>query len=165
MSKEGQPPARPAAQAGSSGKAEGVGLEVGGVHSNADLSWLDLWGLNPETRAYLEAARRNATCTHAPQRNEGAGDGSKEITTPEKLRKFQRALYRKAKDHTSECLAMKRLGKPDTGNPSVRFDEGSESDGHWRKPFNPSAPAYSTSGAWRMFEGRPYYSHGAPSGA
>ena len=41
---------------------------------------------------------------------------------------------------------MKRLGKPDTGNPSVRFDEGSESDGHWRKPFNPSAPAYSTTG-------------------
>ena len=24
----------------------------------------------------------------------------------------------------TECLAMKRPGKPDTGNPSVRFDEG-----------------------------------------
>ena len=34
-------------------------------------------------------------------------------------------------DSTSECLVMKRLGKPDTGNPSVRFDEGSELDGHW----------------------------------
>jgi len=43
-----------------------------------------------------------------------------------------------------EYLAMKRFGKPDTGNPSVRFDEGSESDGHWFMPFNPSAPAYST---------------------
>src|SRR5437867_7536984 len=41
---------------------------------------------------------------------------------------------------------MKRPGKPDTGNPSVRFDEGSESDGHWLTPFNPSAPAYSTTG-------------------
>jgi hypothetical protein len=25
-----------------------------------------------------------------------------------------------------ECIAMNQLGKPDTGNPSVRFDEGSE---------------------------------------
>jgi hypothetical protein len=39
---------------------------------------------------------------------------------------------------------MKRLGKPDTGNPSVRFDEGPELDGHWLMPFNPSPPAYST---------------------
>src|SRR5205807_2073697 len=44
--------------------------------------------------------------------------------------------------------AAKRLGKPDTGNPSVRFDEGSESDGHWRKPLTPSSPAYSTHGVW-----------------
>lgn len=51
---------------------------------------------------------------------------------------------------TYECLAMKRLGKPDTGNPSVRFDEGSESDGHWRKPFIPSAPAYSTTGFGKL---------------
>jgi len=39
---------------------------------------------------------------------------------------------------------MKHPGKPDTGNPSVRFDEGSESDGHWPTPLTPSAPAYST---------------------
>src|SRR6059036_2397099 len=121
--------AQPAAQAGSSGEAAAVGLEVGGVHNKDDLSWLDLWALNPETRAYLKAYRRNAACSHAPQRREGAGDGSQEITTPEKLRKLQRALYRKAKalNRTAEYLAMKRLGKPDTGNPSVRFDEGSES--------------------------------------
>ena len=62
------------------------------------LSWLDLWALGPETRAYLKAAaRRNAACPHARQRREGAGDGSQEITTPQKLRKLQRALYRKAK--------------------------------------------------------------------
>jgi group II intron reverse transcriptase/maturase len=32
-----------------------------------------------------------------PQRSEGTGDGSQEIETPEKIRKLQRALYRKAK--------------------------------------------------------------------
>ena len=41
-------------------------------------------------------------------------------------------------------LTMNGLGKPDAGNPHVRFDEGSESDGLWLAPFNPSAPAYST---------------------
>jgi len=86
-----------AEQAGSPGKAAGVGLEVGGVHSSDDMSWLDLWALNPETRAYLKSYRRDAACPHGPQRGKGAGDGSKELTTPEKLRKLQRALYRKAK--------------------------------------------------------------------
>src|SRR5437870_8025379 len=89
--------AQPVAQAGSPGEATTIGREVGGVHNKDDLSWLDLWALNPETRAYLKAYRRNAACSHAQQRSEGAGDGSKEITTPEKLRKLQRALYRKAK--------------------------------------------------------------------
>ena len=51
---------------------------------------------------------------------------------------------------------MKRLGKPDTGNPSVRFDEGSESDGHWPKPFNPSAPTYSTTGFGRSPKSKAY---------
>jgi hypothetical protein len=86
-----------AVQAGSSGKAALVGSEVGGVHINEDGSWLDLWALNPETRAYLKSVARNAACTHAPQRSKGAGDGSQEIATPEKLRKLQRALYHKAK--------------------------------------------------------------------
>jgi group II intron reverse transcriptase/maturase len=94
---EGQPKTQPTVQAGSTGEAAAVGLEVGGVHSNDEASWLDLWVLNPETRAYLKAARRNAACSHARQRSEGAGDGSKEIATPQKLQKLQRALYRKAK--------------------------------------------------------------------
>src|SRR5439155_194300 len=89
--------AQRATQAGSSGEAVAVGLGVGGVHNKDDLSWLDLWALNPETRAYLKAYRRNAACSHAQQRSEGAGDGSPEIITPQKLRKLQRALYRKAK--------------------------------------------------------------------
>lgn len=94
---EAKTKAQSATQAGSPGKVEEVGLEVGGVHSNDDGSWLDLWALDPETRAYLKSAGRNAACPHAPQRSKGAGDGSQEITTPEKLRKLQRALYRKAK--------------------------------------------------------------------
>src|SRR2546428_11544215 len=89
--------AQRAVQTGSSGEAAAVGLEVGGVHNKDDLRWLDLWALNPETRAYLKAYRRNAACSHAQQRSEGAGDGSQEITTPEKLQKLHRALYRKAK--------------------------------------------------------------------
>src|SRR2546427_4703294 len=89
--------AQRATQAGSSGEAVAVGLGVGGVHNKDDLRWLDLWALNPETRAYLKSYRRNATCSHAQQRSKGAGDGSQEITTPPKLRKLQRALYRKAK--------------------------------------------------------------------
>src|SRR5512140_4003013 len=95
---EGIPKTQLHAQAGSSGEAAGVGLEVGGVHSSDDASWLDLWALASETRAYLKAVvQRNAACPHARQRSEGVGDGSKEIATPQKLRKLQRALYRKAK--------------------------------------------------------------------
>src|ERR1019366_1713873 len=69
-------------------------------------------------------------------------------------------------DRPSECLVMKHPGKPDTGNPSVRFDEGPESDGHWRKPFNPSAPAYSTTELevdWPRLEGGPGTAQPAPS--
>ena len=94
---EGIPKTQSDAQAGSPGEAAGVGLEVGGAHGNAEMSWLDLWALDPETRACLKSVRRSAACMHAPQRSEGVGDGSQEITTPQKLRKLQRALYRKAK--------------------------------------------------------------------
>ena len=135
---EGEPKAQPAAQAGPSGEAAGVGLEVGGVHSKDGRP-----GLSP----------RDATCSHARQRSAGAGNGLQEIRIPQKLRKLQHALCRKAKAQ-AEYSAVKRLGKPDTGNPSVRFDEGSESDGHWHMPFTPSAPAYSTDGAWLDHEAR-----------
>jgi len=94
---EGLPNTQAATQAGPSSEVAAVGSEVGGVHSNDDGRWLDLWALNPETRAYLKSVARNATCPQARQRSEGAGDGSQEITTPQKLRKLQHALYRKAK--------------------------------------------------------------------
>jgi len=42
-------------------------------------------------------AQRGGTCQHASQRSEGVGDGPQGIITPAKLRKLQRALYRKAK--------------------------------------------------------------------
>jgi hypothetical protein len=35
-----------------------------------------------------------------------------------------RVEIRMKKNGPAECLAMKRPGKPDTGNPSVRFDVG-----------------------------------------
>ena len=89
--------AQSVAQAGSSGEAAGVGSAVGGVRSSDEHNWLDLWALNPETRAYLSSARRDAACSHARSRREGAGDGPQGITTPEKLRHLQDTLYRKAK--------------------------------------------------------------------
>ena len=90
---------QPAAQAGSPGETAAEGAEVGGVHSNPDLEWLDLHALNAETRAYLKERRRDPACTHACPRSEGQGDGSEEseIRTPDKIRKLQRTLYRKAK--------------------------------------------------------------------
>ena len=105
--------AQPAAQAGPPGEAAAVGSEVGGVHSNDDLNWLDLWALYPQTRAYLKSVRRDATYPHAQQRSEGAGHGSQEITTPQKLRKLQRALYRKAglpdSTYAAFCEAIEAL--------------------------------------------------------
>jgi len=84
-------------QTGSTGEAASVGLGVGGVHNKDEMNWLDLWALNPETRAFLTSYRRDAACPQASQRSKGAGDGSQEILTPIQLQKLQRALYRKAK--------------------------------------------------------------------
>ena len=143
--------AQPAAQAGSPGEAAAVGWEVGGVHSNDDLNGLDLWALNPQTRACLKSVRRDAAYPHAQPRSEGAGNGSPEITTPQKLRKLQRALYRKAK------------AQPGMALPNVVRRSGSESRIREIRPSglmrgrsltvigaslsSRRAPAYSTGGA------------------
>jgi len=100
MSQE-QSRVRTDAQAGNPGKAAAVGPEVGGVRSNDDQNWVDLWALSPEYRRQLREVTRDAACSQALPRSKGAGDGSQEITTPEKLRKLQRALYRKAKAEPS----------------------------------------------------------------
>ena len=47
------------------------------------------------------------------------------LKTPEKIRELQRKLYRKAKQVLKgESLRMKIIGKPYSGKPNVRFDEG-----------------------------------------
>jgi group II intron reverse transcriptase/maturase len=84
-------------QVGPPDKPERIGVEVGGVHSSAAESWTDLWTLKAEVRRELKGASRNAACSHTEPRSEGQGDGSQEIETPEKIRKLQRTLYRKAK--------------------------------------------------------------------
>src|SRR5262245_21543130 len=88
------------AQAGSTSKAASVGPAVGGVHSKRAKSWKDESGsVSPEHLAWLKARRRDSARSQASQRSEGQGDGSgrTEIRTPEKVRKLQRTLYRKAK--------------------------------------------------------------------
>jgi RNA-directed DNA polymerase len=63
--------------------------EVGGVRSSDD-SVLDLWFGEPTEE------RRDATCSVGPKRRAGCGDGRQKLTTPEKVRKLQITLYRKA---------------------------------------------------------------------
>jgi hypothetical protein len=120
-------PVQPVGQAGSPGKTTGVGLEVGVLRSS-------------EEAPIIGAEQRRDTCPHVrSDRGRWPRQG---------IRRFD--VYVINPDSSSRGKPGGRigLGKPDTGNPSVRFDEGSESDGHWRLPFNPSAPAYSTSGAF-----------------
>lgn len=95
--RQAQAKTQTATQASSPGKVEEVGLEVGGVHSSATENWTDLWTLEAETRHQLKEASRNAACSQTLPRSEGQGDGSQEIQTPQKVRKLQRTLYRKAK--------------------------------------------------------------------
>jgi len=84
---------QPFAQAGVTGQAEAAAPEVGVLHSI-----VDLWALDAGYRAQLrEDAKRGGTCSDAPRRSKGPGDGPKGIETPEKVRKLQIALYRKAK--------------------------------------------------------------------
>jgi hypothetical protein len=88
------------AQAGPSGEAKGVGSAVGGGRSRSVPSWKDETGnMTPEHLAWLAERRRASACSQASQRSEGQGDGSvrAEIRTPDKVRKLQRTLYRKAK--------------------------------------------------------------------
>ena len=59
------------------------------------------------------------------RRSEGKGIARSVVETPEKIRELQRKLYRKAKQVLNgECLQMKIIGKPYSGKPNVRFDEG-----------------------------------------
>jgi RNA-directed DNA polymerase len=80
-------------QAGQTGKAGQAQADGRVLRSSAD---------PPETKTCGE--QRGGTCLNASQRSDGRGDGEEEgaylfdsITTPPKVRKLQRTLYRKAK--------------------------------------------------------------------
>jgi RNA-directed DNA polymerase len=90
---------QPVEQAGAPGKAADAGTEVGGVRSSKEQSQVYLGVLTTEERAWLKALSRDSACSRASLRSEGKGDGSgqTEIITPDKIRKLQRTLYRKAK--------------------------------------------------------------------
>jgi len=72
------------------GKAAQAMAGVGGVRSS-DEAAPDLWfGQSAEER-------RDATCSAESKRNEGRGDGPQGLPAPDKVRKLQITLYRKAK--------------------------------------------------------------------
>src|ERR1700730_8680806 len=56
------------------------------------------------------------------------------LATPDRIRSLQRKLYRKAKAEASftVCPTVKPVGKPDAGNPHVRFDERGRETGRCR---------------------------------
>jgi hypothetical protein len=59
------------------------------------------------------------------RRSEGKGIAQSVLETPEKIRELQRKLYRKSKQGSmGESHRMKIIGKPYSGKPNVRFDEG-----------------------------------------
>ena len=89
----GREATQPSVQAGATGETGVATAEVGVLRSI-----VDLWTLDADGRAQLrESARREGTCSDACKRGEGRGDGPRGIQTPEKVRKLQIALYRKAK--------------------------------------------------------------------
>ena len=93
------------------GKADAARGAVGSVHSSDE-------GRN-ETGAkgpnLVEVNSEAQDCAMAPVW---------EIATTTKVRAFQRTLCRTAKRTASIARAVNGPGKPDAGNPPVRFDEG-----------------------------------------
>jgi RNA-directed DNA polymerase len=71
-------------------KAAEATTEVGGVRSSDD-PVPDLWFGQPTEE------RRDVTCSAEVKRNEGRGDGPQGLPAPDKVRKLQITLYRKAK--------------------------------------------------------------------
>src|SRR5215207_8603774 len=77
--------AQPAAQAGNREAARVKG-EVGVLRSSVD-PWASI----------THGERREGTYPHAAKRSKGPGDGSQELSAPNKVRELQIALSRKAK--------------------------------------------------------------------
>ena len=69
--------------------------------------------------------RGKGQCFHRFPKEGRRGD-CEMLETPEKIRELQRKLYRKAKQVDSDCESFwkKMIGKPYSGKPNVRFDEG-----------------------------------------
>jgi hypothetical protein len=114
---------QPNAQTGQSSKANGVAGEVGVPHSSVDLH-------------YFKGCKEPRGDTYSMRGGEAKDEGmagATRIVTPNKVRELQIALYRKAKS-----CPMNEFGEPNMGNPSVRFDEGRESVGHWPLAFQSS---------------------------
>ena len=111
--------AQPAAQAGSTGEAAGVGPAVGGVRSSDDFA-PGFWFGQPAEE------RRDATCSAEVKSSEGRGDAPRGLQAP-----YKRSATANHDGSESVSFPAKELGKPDAGKPPVRFDEGREADGHW----------------------------------
>ena len=90
----GGPQAQPPAQAGRTSQAGGAAGEVGVPHSSVDLLALDA-----AFRQELQAVgRRGNTCsTRRGEAKDTGMAGATRLTTPDKVRQLQIALYRKAK--------------------------------------------------------------------
>jgi RNA-directed DNA polymerase len=111
--------AQPRAQAGGTREAGRVVGEVGVLHSS-----VDLW----ESRTHGEP--REGTCPSAQKRSEGGGDGRRGLPTPNKVRKLQITLYRKAKAEPKYrfwSLYGEVQGKDVL---EAAFEAASENDGH-----------------------------------
>jgi len=102
---EGKVPTQSDAQAGSSGQAASVGSAVGVLRSSDEAP---VMGVEPRRDAGLDG---------------GSGRGRrlrKEISLYDEKKKITNPVSR----HAGKRRDGTRLGKPDTGNPFVRFDEG-----------------------------------------
>ena len=90
----GGPQAQPPAQAGRTSQAGGAAGEVGVPHSSMDLLALDA-AFRQELQ---EVGRRGNTCsTRRGEAKDTGMAGATRLTTPDKVRQLQIALYRKAK--------------------------------------------------------------------
>ena len=139
---------QPSVQAGQTSKAAGVAGEDGVPRSSVDLHYFKR----------CREPRGNTYSAHEGEAKDKEMAGATRILTPDKVRELQIVLYRKAKAQPKyrfwslygellrayslrtlcaaavgcmESQPMNEFGEPNMGNPSVRFDEGRESDGHW----------------------------------
>ena len=90
-----------------------------------------VWLPQKSERSIVAAKARNGAGAKGPHLvdvNSAAPDRAmapaREIATTRKVRARQRTLCRTAKRQASTACAVNDHGKPDAGNPPVRFDEG-----------------------------------------